>query len=104
MVYSGINYNISLAVTYGLGVVLGFLINRLWTFAGHQASSGLYAKSGGSQFFQYLIVYLLIFIINFVVLNVLVQLFELDPIFSQLISVGLSTLCSYVLQKTWVFR
>lgn len=109
MVATGVNYNLSLVLTYSLGIILGFVFNRMWTFAGSEIATdkpqtNAPLRSGKQQFLHYLLVCLLIFIINFLVLNMLVRLFELNPILSQAIAVALSTVCSYLLQKKWVFR
>jgi len=109
LVIYGVNYNLSLTITYVLGIVLGFLINRMWTFASEgnrkgETTSQSNPKSTSTQFFQYLLVYGLIFIVNFLILNMLVQVFTLNPIVSQLIGVAASTVCSYFLQRAWVFK
>lgn len=109
LVHNGINYNLALAVTYVLGIVLGFLINRVWTFASNGADSsesilGSEQKPVHTQFGLYILVYALIFVVNFSILNLLVQAFQLDPIISQLFAIAVSTVCSYVLQKSWVFK
>jgi len=104
MVNSGLNYNLSLVVSYVTGIALGFLFNRLWTFANTENLAKPNGKSTSTQFVRYLLVYGLIFMVNFLILNLLVQAFKLNPILSQLVAVGVSTVCSYLLQKSWVFR
>ena len=109
LVKLGVYYNLAMTVTYFLGIVLGFLMNRLWTFSDNgsadtEPASTSITKSANTQFVQYLMVYLLVFVVNFLILNLLVQVFELGPILSQLIAVAISTVCSYALQKFWVFK
>lgn len=105
----GVNYNLALIITYLIGIVLGFLINRLWTFSVSQEKAGnsdarIGSKSASIQFARYFLVYVLVFAVNFLVLNMLVRMFQFDPVVSQLVAVGLSTIFSYLLQKLWVFN
>ena len=114
LVTNGLNYNLAMTTTYLLGIVLGFLANRLWTFSndkigGNQRETNerygeMLVKSASIQFMQYLFVYMLIFIVNFLTLNLLVQALKLNPILAQLFAVSVSTVCSYFLQKSWVFK
>lgn len=109
MVGCGVNYNLSLSVTYILGIFLGFVINRLWTFKANlsvdeEGRLSSYSKPGSSQFVRYVLVYLIIFLVNFVLLNLMVQIFNLNAILSQAIAVAISVVFSYSLQKSWVFR
>lgn len=109
MVSRGVDYNLALAIVYVVGITLGFLANRLWTFAIDTNTSAGSAqesttKSASTQFAKYLLVYVLIFIANLLALNLLVQGFKLNPILSQVFALGFSTVCSYFLQKSWVFK
>ena len=109
LVHKGVDYNLSLALTYAIGIVLGFLINRMWTFASHENISEqdlvrTSQKSTRKQFGRYVLSYLLIFLVNFLSLNLLVQAFKLNPIVAQLFAIAVSTVCSYFLQKSWVFN
>lgn len=109
LVKQGLNYNLAMTSTYVMGIVLGFSLNRIWTFShndgtGHDSEIDPNSKSARTQFSQYLLVYLLIYVVNFLILNLLVQAFGLHPIVSQLIAVGVSTVCSFFLQKSWVFN
>lgn len=106
LVYLGAHYNLAMVTTYILGIGLGFALNRLWTFNDNENPSEApqdKQKSGRIQFGQYVIVYALIFVVSLAILNLLVQIFSIHPIPSQLVAVGVSTICSYFLQKKWVF-
>jgi len=108
LVKTGVNYNISLTVTYLLGIALGFSINRWWTFSSNSSSIAhsqkQAEKSTTSLFTQYLLVYAVIFSVNVLILNALVQIANFNPVLAQLIAVGFSTICSFILQKKWVFK
>lgn len=109
LVEQDVDYNLALTITYVLGIALGFLINRLWTFTSidnglEENTLNSNQQSVSSQFGRYILVYLFIFVVNLLTLNLLVQLFGLNPIVSQLFAIGLSTVCSYFLQKSWVFK
>jgi len=63
-IMQGVDYNLSLTITYLIGIFLGFMINRLWTF---KEERSLLAKTkrtnitASTQFIQYFLVYVLIF-------------------------------------------
>lgn len=92
----GVHYPVALAVDYAFGIFLGYLLNRYWTFAdqGHPARG----------FLKYLATYLGVFVGNWALLTVLVELNFTGPVFGQLIALGVVTLLSYLLQRYWVFR
>jgi len=106
LVSAELHYNTALAIVYPLGIALGFWINRKWTFADKESPKTNAAKANtkATQLFKYVAVYGLIFLINLTCLNSLVLLLEVNPILAQLVALTVSTVCSYFLQKTWVFK
>jgi len=105
LIHQGVNYNLALTVTYALGIVLGFFINRLWTFTHNDnLAQAKKTKPTSIMFIQYLVVYLMLFSVNFLLLNLLVKVFNFNPIFGQFFAVVASTICSYFLQRSWVFK
>lgn len=101
LVSVGLHYNAALAIVYPLGIALGFWVNRKWTFADKHSPK---TNTTGTQLFKYIAVYGLIFLINLACLNSLVLLLELNPVWAQLFALTVSTVCSYFLQKRWVFK
>ncbi|NND00777.1 MAG: GtrA family protein [Gammaproteobacteria bacterium] len=101
LVGSGWNFNVALIVTYIVGIMLGFFLNMLWTFR-PESNNGVAGKQ--TKFARYLMVYILVFLVNFLILNLLVAWQLLNPIWGQLVAISVATLFSFVLQNKWVFR
>lgn len=91
----GLHFNLALALEYVFGIVLGYVLNRVWTFSDR--------KTGTRAFHKYVVTYLAVFAINFALLNAIVRL-GMGPGPAQAIALMAATLASYVLQKNWVFR
>ena len=94
MVKLKVDYKLALLIVYVFGIVLGYLLNRYWTFAynNHRLS-----------FMKYVVWYAGVFILNSLFLILSVDLLLLDPIFAQFFIIGIISLVSFVLQNTWVF-
>ena len=91
----GFHYQIALSADYLLGIVIGYSLNRYWTFK----VKGEIKK----QFFKYLLIYILTFLLNAFLLFILVEGDYLGPELGQFSILLFITLISYVLQKNWVF-
>jgi putative flippase GtrA len=88
-------YDLALAADYGLGVVLGYALQRCTTFADRTPTARTAPK--------YVAAYAVTFAVNLVVLHALVQWSRLDPLVAQAASLFVVTVASYTLQKRWVF-
>jgi len=95
LIWLGVHFNPALAGEYIVGIVLGFLLNRIWTFSDRRHLDHPFRK--------YLATYALVFLVNLVLLNALVWA-GLHPLPGQAVALGLATLASYLLQKNWVFK
>lgn len=91
----GVHYNSALACEYVVGIILGYFLNRIWTF-----SDRVHLEH---PFKKYLATYAGVFLINLVFLNALVWL-SFHPLPGQVVALGLATLASYMLQRNWVFK
>ena len=91
----GVHFNAALALEYGVGILLGFGLNRIFTFGDRRDLE--------RPFVRYVATYVAVFGLNLVLLNALV-LTGLHPVPAQALALGLATLASYVLQRNWVFR
>ena len=94
MVKLGVDYKLALLIGYVFGVFFGYFLNRYWTF-----SNNNYRLS----FMKYVVLYVGVFILNSLFLILSVDLLLLDPIFSQFFIIGIISLVSFAVQKTWVF-
>ena len=98
---AGMSYQLSLALVYIIGIVIGFALNREWTFA-YLKTENSTRKS--AQFLKYLILYIIVFTTNLLILTLLVEQLALNPIVAQLFALCVTTVLSFVLQKVWVFK
>jgi putative flippase GtrA len=96
LVQVGCHYNLALAADYAFGIVLGYLLHRMSTFADR--------KDVRQAFGKYTVALVATFLANLALLNLLVALRLLGPLAAQLVAMSVATLASYGLQKQWVFR
>lgn len=96
LVKLGLHYNFSLALDYLLGILIGYLLNRHWTFVAH----------GKPRFglFKYLLTYIGAFSLNVIVLSFLVEFEILGPVVGQIVAFGVVTILTFLLQNYWVFK
>jgi len=90
----GLNYKLALFFDYLFGIIFGYFLNRYWTFSGNKHRL---------SFIKYVFLYIVVFILNFLFLILLVDLFLLDPIYSQFLIILVISLVSFLVQDTWVF-
>lgn len=91
-----INYSYSLSIAHIIGVINSYYWNKRWTFNVKQGSKKMIFKFG--------LIYLCTFFINYGILTIFVEFFELNPLISQFFSLLITTVMSYVGQKYWSFK
>jgi putative flippase GtrA len=96
LVYLGVYYHIALACDYATGILIGFLLNRKWTFSATQGKSG--------SFLRYLSTYLAVYAGNAALLTFIVEAGWLGPKIGQIVALAIVSGARFVLQKYWVFR
>jgi putative flippase GtrA len=84
LVALGVHHTLALTADYAGGLLLGYALNRGWTFADRDGVPGSRTR--------YFAVYLMIYGV------------ELAPAIAQLPALAIATGTSYVLQRMWVFR
>ena len=90
----GLDYKLALFFDYLVGILLGYLLNRYWTFSGNKHSL---------SFIKYIVLYIVVFLLNFLILILSVDFLLLNPIYSQFFIIGIISLVSFAVQSTWVF-
>ena len=90
----GLDYKLALFFDYLVGILFGYFFNRYWTFSGNKHRF---------SFIKYIVLYIVVFLLNFLVLILSVDFLLLDPIYSQFFIIGIISLFSFAVQKTWVF-
>lgn len=96
MVFVGLSYNIALIMDYIIGIIVGYMMHRYWTFAVN--------TSVMKSFPKYCVTYVVVYFINLAILNFIVRINLLTPILGQLVAIVIITFCSFLLQNFWVFH
>lgn len=96
LILVGLHHNLALTLEYAAGILVGYLMNRGWTFADH--------RSTRRRFLRYCATYGLVYGINLVLLNLMIGYGIAGPILGQLVALGAATVISFLLQNFWVFR
>jgi putative flippase GtrA len=90
------HYRYALAADYAFGLVLGYVLHRVSTFADR--------KHLRQAFGKYTITLAATFVLNFLLLDAIVQSRLLGPVAAQAVAMIAVTMASYLAQKQWVFR
>ena len=90
----GLDYKLALFFDYLFGILFGYLLNSYWTFASNKHRL---------SFIKYIVLYIVVFLLNFLILILSVDFLLLDPIYSQFFIIGIISLVSFAVQNTWVF-
>lgn len=95
-IYLGMHHNVALACDYAFGIILGYLLNRYWTFASHENTT--------LSFLKYCSSYIILFLANLALLNLFIEQFNLGPNIAQLIAFTIVIGSSFFIQRFWVFK
>ena len=90
----GLDHKLALFFDYLVGILLGYLLHRYWTFSGNKHRR---------SFIKYIVLYIVVFLLNLLMLILSVDFLLLDPIYSQFFIIGIISLVSFAVQNTWVF-
>jgi putative flippase GtrA len=90
------NYKLALVADYGFGILLGYVLHRVSTFADR--------KNLKQAFGKYTVTLVGAFLLNYGALEWLVEKWLLGALAAQAVAMTLATLASFLLQKHWVFR
>lgn len=89
------NYIIANIISYMLGMINSYIWNKNWVFKVKESSYLIYLK--------FLLVNIIILGLNTLCLFILVNMFNLNKLFSQIIVVGIGMGLNFILTKTWTF-
>ena len=90
-----INFLIASGMGYITGLVLGYFLNKNWTFN--------YKTETKKTKLRYLIVYLINLILSLIILKILNYNLNLNPLVGNLIAIGYTTIANYICIKIFVF-
>jgi len=91
-----IHYEISLLIAYVIGAVNGYLLNRYWTFSGHDAD---HSTSG----WRYAAVQVAAFLTNLVLLHVAVAWLSVEKNIAQAVIVPIVFALTFIPNRLWSF-
>jgi len=94
----GFHYQLALLCEYGVGICVGYLLNRHWTFVVQTQQ-----QQTASSFLRYAATYIGVYVGNVVLLSTIVEMGWLSPTLGQLVSLAIIPLVSFLIQKYWVF-
>lgn len=93
----GLNYKVSVSITYFLTVFFHFTANRRFTFRAH-----------GTDFFNHAFKYACMIIINYfitlAIMHLMVEAFHLSPYFGVIISIITNFNTNFLIARYWVFQ
>lgn len=92
----GLSYVIAMGCGFLLGALLGYQLNRKWTYNSDEGDSATVAK--------YAIVYLVSMFAGMVVLWFIVEVLKIPAEWGNLPTIVITTLLNFVGTKFWVFK
>ncbi len=95
LIQIGVNYMISNGIAYFLGIVNGFVLDKIWVFKSNKNVVILFSK--------FIIVNIISLFFNSTLLFILVNNIGLDNILSQLISTISTGMFNYIMNRVWTF-
>jgi len=96
LIYANIFYLLSLTISHVLATFHSYLWNRLFTFK----SAGKISR----ELPKFAVVYSFIYVLNFFLLYLAVDLLKLNVLISQLFILGFVTIVSFLGQRYWTFK
>lgn len=90
------HHHLALVADYALGIVIGYSLHRVSTFADRQHLRQAFGK--------YLVTVATTFLANLMLLDVMVRVGLLEPLLAQALGLTAVTLAGYLIQTHWVFR
>ena len=93
----GIRYQLASTCGFLSGVLVGFPLNKAWTY---QDSS----KMTATVLYSYIAVYLASLVINIAAITVLVGVMHLEPLIANIVTILITTMTNFLGTKFWVFR
>ena len=96
-VFTELNYSISYIMGFFSGVLFSYVLNRFWTF---QVEKGHYSN----DLIRYFIVYLVSLFIGLICINIMVEIFNIDPIVANIGVISITVCINFIGVKFWVFK
>lgn len=90
-----INYLISSGIAYFCGIFNGYFWSSRFVFV---------KKKNMNSAIKFFVVYMSSLVINLVLMYIFVDIFKINKILSQVITIGFNVLYNFILNKVWTFK
>ncbi|AKT90577.1 polysaccharide biosynthesis protein, GtrA family [Campylobacter ureolyticus RIGS 9880] len=95
LMFTGISPEISNLSGYSIGIVISYILNKIFTFQSKTKSK--------IEFIKFILAMLMAYILNFITLKICLSL-SINPYISQIFAGGIYTISGFLLSKFWVFK
>ncbi|WP_456058207.1 GtrA family protein [Campylobacter hominis] len=95
LMFTGISPEISNLSGYSIGIVISYILNKIFTFQSKTKSK--------IEFIKFILAMLMAYILNFITLKICLSL-SINPYISQIFTGGIYTISGFLLSKFWVFK
>jgi putative flippase GtrA len=101
MYLAGLSPELSNFLGYAIAILVSYLLNKYYTFAGGKLRA---PTSGRSELLRFLLVFAIAYAANYLCLLLLIYQFDVHPALSQILAGVVYVCLSYVLNAFFVFR
>lgn len=95
--YAHIQYQVASACAFALGLVVGFPLNKSWTYQDK-------SKTSFNVILRYITVYTISILVSTISLYILIKKLHTNTHISEIISISITTIINFIGTKCWVFR
>ncbi|MCC6274983.1 MAG: GtrA family protein [Leptospiraceae bacterium] len=95
--YIKIQYLLSSIIGYISGLLLGYFINKFWTYQVDKKAKDIFV-------IKYMVIYMISLFVSTAFLKLLVETLLLNPLLANIFAIGLSTIMNFVGTNFLVFR
>lgn len=99
LMLSGVHYLAAQVISYTVGTVNSYVVNKLWTFKGAGSKSG-----NRKEFIRFVAVNLGSLLLSLVLLYALKSGLGMPALLAKLLVTGVTVIVNYAGSKLWVFR
>lgn len=93
-----IHYLYSSGTGYFTGLIVGYVLNRNWSFVEHKSSKRV------TEFVKYLVLYIVSLLLSLISLELLVSILGVNALIANVVAIGISTIINFLGLKFIVFK
>jgi len=92
----GVNYLLSSGLGFIVGVLIGYRLNKYWTFSATKMEKGYFIK--------YSLIYSISLVLGLLFLDFQVRILSFSPLIANIFTIVLTTCTNFIGSKWWVFK